>query len=522
MFPTPAQMLGVPKFSSWYPGQEDIFQQLVEWMQSDSRFACAPIPTGFGKSLLGMLTARWGNTRTAYVTSTKGLQDQLMRDFNGIELREIMGRNSYVCNEYPTFYTDKAPCTTGLQCPAKDTCLYFSALDVARQASLVSTNYAYWLNQHGHSDGISDSFGGQFGLLILDEGHVAAKALESYMKVSLDVTEIEKMDTDLHCDSPWQEWRQAANICSRALYDEWKDLEKEVQGYGGDAPPPLVKDYRFVRDLFTKVQRIMTSKVDWVPEQGDDGVDFTPIEPKDYNKELFLTVPKILILSAVMTERAAQELGVDDPTWITAGSPFPPENAPFTHLKTIRVDYKWTEQMKRQWVSKIDSIIRTRLDRKGIIHTGSYARVDIIKEYSQYRDRILTHKTRNTIEVVNDFKRAKEGTILASPSVTTGWDFPGKECEYIIWGKVPYPFSNTPLAKARKEVDKSYGDWEAMKSLVQGAGRGNRREEDKCEVFIIDDHWGHFWRNNKEFAPAWFQERVTGSKDMIPEPLDVA
>ena len=70
-------------------------------------------------------------------------------------------------------------------------------------------------------------------------------------------------------------------------------------------------------------------------------------------------------------------------------------------------------------------------------------------------------------------------------------------------------------------MDASYGDWEAMKSLVQGAGRGNRREEDKCEVFIIDDHWGHFWRNNKGFAPEWFQERVVGSKDMIPEPLEV-
>ena len=354
MFPTPAQMLGVPKFSSWYPGQEDIFQQLVEWMQSDSRFACAPIPTGFGKSLLGMLTARWGNTRTAYVTSTKGLQDQLMKDFAGIELKEIMGRNSYVCNEYPTFYTDKAPCTTGLKCPAVDTCTYFSSLAKAKQGSLVSTNYAYWLSQHGYSDGISAPTDGPgpFGLLILDEGHVAAKAIESHVKVSLDDTELEKMDTDLHCDSRFEEWQGAADLILPPLTADFHDLEHEVQGYGGSAPPSLVKDFRFIRDLLAKLQRIARSKVAWVPEQGQEqGVDFTPISPKDYNGDLFLKVPKVLILSAVMTKRAALELGVDDPTWIEAGSPFPPENAPFTHLKTIRVDYKWTEQMKRQWVS---------------------------------------------------------------------------------------------------------------------------------------------------------------------------
>ena len=59
-----------------------------------------------------------------------------------------------------------------------------------------------------------------------------------------------------------------------------------------------------------------------------------------------------------------------------------------------------------------------------------------------------------------------------------------------------------------------------MKTLVQGAGRGNRKESDRCEIFIIDDHWGHFWMNHQSFAPAWFKERVQKPTGIIPQPLE--
>ena len=524
---TPAQMLGLPKFDQWYPGQEYIFEQLVEWMNGENRFACAPIPAGFGKTLLAILTAFWGQTRTAYLTSTKGLQAQLMDDFGEIELKEIMGRGSYVCNEYPTFFTDSAPCTYGFQCPTRDSCQYFSRLAKVKDANLVSTNYSYWLHQHGYSDGMSHlpsnippvTSGNPFGLLILDEAHTAARWIESYKKVELDHKDLDRFESQ--ADETWEWWQSHATHILPELTREESDLREEVQGYAGaDVPTALRSDYKWIRQLAAKVGKLSRARDEWVPEYEKGIMHFTPIDPRVHNQALFLNVPKILVMSAVMTPRAAKELGIPNPTWIQSNTQFDPARAPFIHVKTIRVDYKWTEAMRIEWVATIDNILRTRRDRKTIIHTGSYERAEIIRANSRFSEDMLVNTPRNIIEVVNRFKRSSPGTILVSPSVTTGYDFPGKECEVIIWGKVPWPFTNTPLAKARKELDETYSDWEAMKTLVQGAARGNRRESDTCEVIIVDDHWTHFWKDNKEFAPEWFHERVNPkSQDLIPAPI---
>lgn len=527
---TPAQMLGLPKFDSWYPGQEDIFKQLVTWMNGENRFACAPIPAGFGKTVLAMLTAWWGQTRTAYLTSTKGLQDQLMNDFEGIQLKEIKGRGSYACNEYPTLFTDSAPCTYGFVCPTRDSCQYFSRLAVVKDSNLVSTNYSYWLYQHEYSDGLSHlpseippvTSGNPFGLLVLDEGHSATRWIESYMRVELGAKELDRFNVP--ASATWEEWQEEARGINHDLTAEEDELQKEISGYGGiDVPTALRSDYKWIRQLVAKVRKLGAARDQWVPEYERGVMSFTPIDPRVHNQALFQNVPKILVMSAVMTPRAADELGIPNPTWIQSGSPFDPARAPFTHIKTVRVDYKWTEAMKIEWVATIDNILRTRRDRKTIIHTGSYERAEIIQANSRFSDQMLLNTSRNITEVVNRFKRSSPGTILVSPSVTTGYDFPGRECELIIWGKVPWPFTNTALAKARKELDDTYSDWEAMKLLVQGAGRGNRSESDRCEVFIVDDHWRHFWKDHQAFAPKWFHERVNPkSLDLIPAPIAVS
>ena len=99
--------------------------------------------------------------------------------------------------------------------------------------------------------------------------------------------------------------------------------------------------------------------------------------------------------------------------------------------------------------------------------------------------------------------------------MTSGWDFPYDECQYIIIGKVPFGDGRSPVNKARQTDDPEYGNFEAMQTIVQEAGRGTRSMQDGCEVIIVDDHWSWFWRNNKQFAPQYFHRRVRNSVDLV-------
>jgi ATP-dependent DNA helicase DinG len=122
--------------------------------------------------------------------------------------------------------------------------------------------------------------------------------------------------------------------------------------------------------------------------------------------------------------------------------------------------------------------------------------------------------------VVEKFKAAPAPAVLVSPSVTTGWDFPQEECEYIVVGKVPYPDTRGALIQARMADNRNWAAQLAMETLVQETGRGTRSADDKCQVLVIDDAWRWWWPKYKHFAPAWFQERVSGqSTDLIPQKI---
>ena len=150
----PSQLIVIDKFGSWYPGQQKIWEEMMSFLNSDQRFLAASIPTGFGKSLLGMMTSWFGNRPTAYLTSTKGLQSQLMADFSSMGLVDIKGQNEYECLVWPRTRVDEAPCKSGYVCNSKPMCPYYHQLEAAKKSKFVVTNYSYWLAQTMYSNGL--------------------------------------------------------------------------------------------------------------------------------------------------------------------------------------------------------------------------------------------------------------------------------------------------------------------------------------------------------------------------------
>ena len=133
---------------------------------------------------------------------------------------------------------------------------------------------------------------------------------------------------------------------------------------------------------------------------------------------------------------------------------------------------------------------------------------------------MLTHSTGDVSYVVNRFKMASPPVVLVSPSVTTGYDFPGHgRPQYIVVGKIPYPDTRDPVTRARHEDDRDWSSYVAMEALVQESGRMARSVDDRCEVLIVDDNWLWFYYRYRGFSPGWFQGKVRGSLACVPDPL---
>lgn len=497
------------------------------------------MPTGSGKSLTYIAAALLskGVKRALVLTSTKGLQDQVERDFNPMGLVDVRGQRNYVCTALDPggaldryarssraglHSCDEGPCHMGVPCtlrpqrggPAvRPECLYYRAIYDAKQAPLVITNYSYWMSSAAYGQGL-----GEFEMIILDEAHNAEKELEGFLSFQVTDDDALNVQSVLLGSDDIQDWINWAGAVIGPL-KAWLD-EQDV--------PETPNGLRHLKKLQATAQKLeLLSELahdEWVLERTKGGMGFSPIKTARYAENyLFRRIPKVLLTSATLTHKTLALLGFDRDDYRLWESPsdFPVARRPVIHTGTlprVTVDHRMTDGHKLMWRRRIDRIIEPRLQTKGIIHTVSYARMKELLQLSEFSKYMIGHDTGTTKLAVEKFKRAKAPAILVSPSMTTGWDFPDDECRWQIIGKLPLPDTRGAIMSIRKELDPEYIPYLTAQQIVQATGRGMRSKDDWCETFIVDDHMEWFIRKHRRLFPAWFMQAYE-SVSTIPKPL---
>ena len=523
-FPPPCD-LGLPDhFTSWRAGQLDAVLRTID---SEKRFVGQVLPTGFGKSLVYMAAAHLTGRKTVILTSTKALQSQLWKDFQSLDGTVIVqGQRAYVCsalepggqlygqfggNNAQTTYVDHGPCHLGVNCTLKlGGCSYFDALRAAKDAKVVITNYAWWFTLAN-----IPYFKLRPELLVLDEAHAAPDNLSDAIGASISPELVHRVlnvrmpsSGQLDADG-WVTWAK----------ERVRQLTSILEGVAPRTRDAVVR-IRQAQALLHATKRVAEIKPSLLLISDEPGaIRFDVVWAAPYGEQwLFRHTPHVLMTSATMTAKTADLIGVMEKDLLLneAGDGFPRERRPVYITparkppfgEPLQIDNRITHANEDVWLAHIDAIVDARRDRKGIIHTVSYNRRDTIVARSSFRDRIITHGRHDAAAQIAKFKSAPAGTVLVSPSVTTGYDFPFDECEYQIVGKIPFPDTRDPVTKARTTVDSRYPAHVAMQELVQAVGRGMRAADDRCETFIVDAHALWFLSKHSDLAPRWFRRAV--------------
>jgi Rad3-related DNA helicase len=525
MLPPPVACGAPLAFPEWRAGQPEALTFIAD---SPHRINGRVLPTGAGKSLVAATLATLTGWRTAILTSTKGLQDQILTSFSSIGLSDLRGQSSYRCraldphaiySEYRSDgnQCDAGPCKAGMHCPWREVgCLYFDAVHQARQTRILVTNYQAWMHQGLVGEGLGD-----FDCLILDEAHAAPAEVAGFLTSTLTTRQLRDVDLDVPGSTDAVVWIAWANEHRAAL-------TRRLEGRARDARERRLSltELRHVKQeksTLRTVERLAGASPDeWLVIEHEGEFSFHPIEVGAHVEAALLkAIPHVVLMSATLTRKTAETLGLDADQmgWHVQPSTFPVERRPVVHVSTCRIDHRIDPLSVRLWLARLDQILAARGDRKGIIHTGSYARAKLICEYSAHHSRLLLHDRLTTRETVERFRRAGPGAVLVSPSVTTGFDFAGQQCEYQVILKVPWPDSREPVIAARTVRDKTYPAYLAMQDLVQAVGRGMRSESDACESLLLDDHVRWFVSKYRTFAPQWFLDAFRTSLTIPLPPL---
>lgn len=525
VLPPPGMLLGLDdEYPEWYPAQDEVVSQVLDWLKSDKRFIGLSLPTGSGKTVIALIVAKLSGKRAVVCTATKSLQEQYI-GYKIPWMTDIRGQNSYICTASTTekLTAEEGPCHEGFSCPHRmSNCPYHDRLREALKSKLVVTNYHYYLAQTRYSpDGL-----GEVPLMVCDEGHHVKDALEGHLSVRITRDEVEKTGGSFPDKGfeEWDGWKLWATGHKARVGDMVNDYKAQLTGArdaGQKVSPSLSRAYRGAVVLERKLADVSGGYGHWVAEMVEHAWEFTPVWVRDYAQErLFREVPKVIVMSAVLTKQTMCGLGIadEDMEFLEMPSYFPPRNSPIMHIPTVRLNHKASKSDMREWVSRIDQIIDKRLDRKGIVLTVSYDRAEYLAEHSRHRGIMIRHRTRDVVAAVNKLKRVDPPAVLVSPAVTTGIDFKYGDATFLIAGKIPYPYTKRLVIKERQKEDPNWSSREAMDVLVQECGRIFRAPDDIGECFIVDDSWYWFYKRYKGGSPLWFRDRVIGTKNTIPEP----
>lgn len=537
--PSP-QRLGLPsKFERWRLTQE---RAIISLLDSEVRFDGINMPTGSGKSALSIAVAQLlpPDDRVLILTSTKALQDQVAREFEELGLRDVRGKSNYKCvagsrggdladSSADSHVTvEHGPCfTSATPCPlTAGGCTYYDATRAARGARIVSTSYAKWISTPD-----PDETFGKFSWLICDEAGDAEQHLTDALRIELNRVEVESL---LHISWPnrsgngvgatriadWREWSMHhRNTADGTLLTAESQLKEAVMtgGAGSRQARELQGRVAALRKVVTAIRGLRTLRGDWVL---DDlrvydriiGAQFDPVWPAAYSEGLlFRGIERVVLMGATLVEKHLDILGVpvDRRSFSAYPSLFPVARRPIIFLKLdppLKMNYasERDEGLRRRVVEVGDALFDARMDRKGLTHTHSYARRDWIVARSRHRDLIVTHaKTSEaTREAVERFKRMDAPARLDSPSISTGWDFPGDTAEWQWIPKLPFENRDTALTKARLAIYPKYLDFRMANTFTQMCGRIVRSMSDAGQTICTDPmlRW-HPWANKELYAP---------------------
>jgi len=521
--------LGLPeKFDSWRDGQLLAIDRSLE---SPARFVSHAMPTGTGKSATYMGAALYHGGRAAMLTSTKGLQDQLQDDFASTGLVTAKGKANFRCSTRMDW-----TCEQGSHCDCScfkenNGCPYRNQLAAALDSKLVCANYAYWASMNKFGEGLGD-----FDLLILDEAHDTPDIVSGFCSIELTDEDIQGKLRGEWPKQPlyiagWSKWAGTMQRRADAYYDQCARRAKRSRQIE-DAREAIRAQY-----LAAKIQAccnisgtdwVVEPKMKWGRDEGTIGWKLEPIWPMEYAEAvLFRSIPKVILFSATMSKATLRLLGMRPGTFehYEYASPFPAERSPIYHIPTVKLNHKSGPEDYFLLLERVDEIIGSRLDRKGIIHTTSYERASRIIQGSQYSGHMLTHTNQpgQAMRTFHQFREMPAPTILVSPSMTTGYDFPHDACEYQIIVKAPYPDLRSKVMQKRMEADSNFPAYAMSQTLVQACGRGMRSKTDQCETFILDDVVHNTIKRSGDLFPQWWKRlyRQVSKVPKAPPPLAV-
>lgn len=491
--------------------REGQLEALMWALKSNRKISVMCAPTGFGKSLVGVLAGMF-HERFAYLCSSKQLQIQIETDFPEVEV--MWGRNNFTCNRYPFLTAADCPHrSVNLQTCDEDTredikmCKAYCDYEMKKRRVLASKyqvlNYPYFLTE--------GNFIGRFSgyeFVVCDEADTVENALSSFIVLSISASVLRRLrlpkpkrKTATAKDSMevWKEWAIKVNIIIKERVERIK-VKLEYHKPEDQEFQYLQRELETLSTLLFKTE-VFISYMDetWLFDEITDmnkkvkRWEFKPtwLSPEMTEQYFLRHSKRFLMFSATFPPMKvfAKMLGlhVGDIDYMETGGAFPVENRQVLLNPVGDLSFKTFDEDLPYVIDAIRDILSQHPDEKGVIHTVSYRLNNEVMKIGD--SRLVTHSSDDKMEVLDSFLASNSNTVFVSPSSTRGLDLPHDKCRFQIICKAPFQSLKDKLVNSRvfgSQIGNYWYSSDMSQEIVQAVGRGVRSKDDYCVTYILD------------------------------------
>jgi ATP-dependent DNA helicase DinG len=495
------------------PAQDEALSVLEKAYASNKKFVVLEIPTGGGKSGIAIAAAQWAKAvlggGTYILSPQKSLTSQYFEDFAKVGLRELRGRNSYLCSDFGTD-CERGSILRGNDKEICKNCPYRVAKQEFIASSVGVTNFSYYLKEMQYAGEL-----GRRSMLILDEGHNTERLL------------LEEMDIEITSSRQSQYGvRPAPGTTEIDEYKEWVEtvlcpaIERYVRVEENVRYPSLddrIKSAQRIssaRGALVRLARFFNSDEmnEWVAwTNPDNDVVIRPLTPKLHARRmLFDNAEIIIVMSATIldfkTFTRNLGIGADDCEFLALPSDFPKENREICYRPVGSMARRHQDGTLPLLVQAIKSVLsESHPAEKGIVHTHTHKINEyLVRNLADFSNRIVTYRdSRDRERAIEAHRSSSRPTVLFSPGMAEGLDLKDHLSRFQIVCKVPYPYLDE-YTKSRMKLDPDWYQWRTAVTLVQATGRSVRSKEDYAVTYILDSDFVRFVAQNKNSLPRWW------------------
>lgn len=547
---------------AWRKGQKEIIMKILHAYYSGIDSVVAECPTGSGKSHIAMCVSWVLNEKgkKGYIlASDVALQDQYEEDVNKMRINwgSVKGIDRYICPENDECIS-LGKCKVYNKSPKKmkcyDTCPYYSQRDKASATRTAILNYAYWILQLNYVyPNIDNPPFTERDFVICDEAHKITDIIQSHFSPRIDKAFEDKLlktkrylnnnlrmfKYDVHIDTAIDFKNKLFQSEDKLLLlkilnkiklclSEISELNNVIDEYIAEfypkmTPPSNIQAGFKLADYIKDVHCKLCDYVTIISEAGvsnlvknstnKDELIFNCLQERYLMDKFFHANKKFTVyLSATIgsPKQYFNDMNIPNGSYYNLPSSFDFSSSPIYFYNKRRMSFNKMEENLPWLIKKINEVLDSHPNDKGIIHSASYDLTMKIHEglSKTNQKRLVVYNGAEEKQTGIDKMNKNGNFVLMGPSLLEGVNLPDDKCRFLIIAKVPYLSLGDKFVKAKLEASPNWYQSKAIVSILQGVGRGVRSETDYCDTYILDGNFADLLYKNRDAFSRDFINRI--------------